>query len=120
MALAASLATMPDLRGNPRAPFERDLLLVSYTAHSLARRVLEPVVVPIVANGWSMVLDNEGFALRSPIQHQSAIEAAIKEMPTLGLKATARLLIAVAPAVSVSLSGNWAHLLRQINGAAEE
>lgn len=118
VALAASLATMPDLKGNPRARFEWDLLLVSHTAHSLARRVLEPVVVPIVADGWSTVLDNEGFALRSPIQHRPAIEAALKEMPTRGLKAAAHLLIAAAPAVSASLSGNWERLLGQISGSS--
>lgn len=118
VALAASLATIPDLKGNPRAHFERYFLLVSHTAHSLARRVLEPVVVPIVAEGWSTVLDNEGFALRSPVQHRPA--AAIKEMPTLGLKAAARLLLAAAPAVQASLSGSWERLLRQISGSAAQ
>jgi hypothetical protein len=53
LALAASLAAMPDLGGNPRARFERDLLLVSHTAHSLARRVIEPIVVRIIVEGWS-------------------------------------------------------------------
>jgi hypothetical protein len=115
VALAASLAAMPDLRGNPRARFARDLLLVSYTAPSLARRVIEPVVVPIIAEGWSTVLSNEGFALRSPIQHTPAIEAAINDTKFLGLKAAASLLIAAAPAVEASLSESWEQRLRQIS-----
>jgi hypothetical protein len=59
-ALAASLAAMADLKGNPRARFQRDLLLVSHTGHSNARRVLEPLVVPIIAEGWSAVLRKPG------------------------------------------------------------
>ena len=120
VALSASLAAMPDLKGNPRARFERDFLLVSHPALSLARRVLEPVVIPIIAEGWSSVLDNESFALHSPMLHRPAIEAAINEMPRLGLKAAARLLIAAAPAVRSSLSENWEQLLRQISGGLEQ
>jgi hypothetical protein len=116
VALAASLATMPDLRGNPRARFERDLLLVAHTAQNLARRVIEPVVVPIIAEGWSTVLSNEGFAFRSPMQHRPAIEAALSDMKSLGLKAAARLLLAAAPTVKASLSETWEQLLRQISG----
>jgi hypothetical protein len=116
VALAASLATMTDLSGNPRVRFERDLLLVSHTAQSLARRVIEPVVVSIIAEGWSIVLSNEGFALRSPMQHAPAIEAALSDMKSLGLKAAARLLLAAAPTVKASLSESWEQLLRQISG----
>ena len=111
---------MADLRGNPRLRFGRDLLLVSHTAHSFARRRLEPVVVPIVAEGWSTVLENESFALRSPMQHRRAIEAAVNEMPRFGLKAAARLLVAAAPAVGASLSGSWEQVLRQIIGGLPE
>jgi hypothetical protein len=46
---------VPDLRGNPRARFEDDLLLVSHTAHSLARRILEPLILPHIMKGWSIV-----------------------------------------------------------------
>ncbi|MGA2794449.1 MAG: hypothetical protein ABSE69_13120 [Roseiarcus sp.] len=116
VALAASLAAMPDLRGNPRARFERDLLLVSHTAYSLARRVIEPVVVSIVAEEWSTVLNDESFALRSPMQHTPAIEAALSNMNSLGLKAAASLLLAAAPAVRAPLSESWEQLLRQISG----
>jgi hypothetical protein len=52
--------------------------------------------------------------------HRPAIEAAINEMPRLGLKAAARLLIAAAPAVRSSLSENWEQLLRQISGGLEQ
>jgi hypothetical protein len=116
VALAASLATMADLSGNPRVRFERDLLLVSHTVRSLARRVIEPVVVSIIAQGWSIVVSNEGFALRSPMQHAPAIEAALSDMKSLGLKAAARLLLAAAPTVKASLSESWEQLLRQISG----
>jgi hypothetical protein len=107
---------MADLGGNPRVRFERDLLLVSHTAHSLARRVIEPVVVSIVAEGWSIVLSNEGFALRSPMQHAPAIEAALSDMKSLGLKAAASLLLTAAPAVKAPLSESWEQLLCQISG----
>jgi hypothetical protein len=116
VALAANLSAMPDLRGNPRARFDRDLLLVSHTAYSLARRILEPLVVQIIADGWSTVLNSEGFALRSPTQHLPAIEAAIGDMQSLGLKAAARLLLDAAPAVRAPLSGAWEQLLHQISG----
>jgi hypothetical protein len=89
VALAATLASMPDLRGNPRARFERDYLLVSHTAVSLARRVLEPLIVPVIAEGWPTVLSDESFALWSPMQHAPAIEAAIGDMSSLGLKGAA-------------------------------
>ena len=46
IALAARLASASDLVGNPRARFERDLILIFHTANSFARRVLEPLVVP--------------------------------------------------------------------------
>jgi hypothetical protein len=114
VALAAKLGANRDLRGSPRDRFERDQLLISHTAHSLARRVIEPVVVSIIAEGWSEVLANETFALRSPMQYVSEIEAAIKDVPTVGIKAAARLLLVAAPAVNVPLSPGWEQLLRQI------
>jgi hypothetical protein len=114
VALAAGLGAMHDLRGNPRARFERDLLLVSHAAHTLARRIIEPIVVPIIGGGWGEVVANETFALRSPIQYVPEIETAVRDMRTLGLKAAARLLLAAAPAVNVPLSSNWEQLLRQI------
>jgi len=79
VALAARLASMPDLTGNPRARFDRDLLLVSHTAHSLARRVIEPLVVTIVAEGWSTVLSSESFAStrRCSIRQQSTPRSGI-------------------------------------------
>jgi hypothetical protein len=79
-------------------------------------RVIEPIVVSIIAEGWSIVLSNEGFALRSPMQHAPAIEAALSDLKSLGLKAAARLLLAAAPTVKASLSESWEQLLRQISG----
>jgi hypothetical protein len=116
LALAANLAAMPPLGGNPRVRFERDLLMVSHTASSLARRVIEPVVVSTIAEGWSNVLSNESFALRSLMQHAPAIAAALSGTKFLGLKAAARLLLAAAPTVRASLSESWQQRLRQISG----
>jgi hypothetical protein len=115
-ALAASLAFVRDLKGDPRARFERDLLLISHVAISLARRVLEPLVVPLFEEGWSTVLKDETFALRSPLRHVPAIEAAIEWIKSSGLKGAARLLLAAAPAVGTSLSETWMQLLDQISG----
>ena len=116
VALAVKLGANRDLRGNPRARFERDLLLISHTAHSLARRVIEPIVVAMIAEGWSEAVANESFALRSPMRYVPELEAALGDMRTVGLKAAARLLLAAAPAVNVPLSPSWEQLLHQIAG----
>ena len=116
-ALAASLASAPDLGGDPRARFERDLILIYHTASSLARRVLEPLVVPHIVEGWTTVVTDESFALRAPLQHVPAIEAAIAETEATGLKGAAKLMIAAAPAVRVSLPEKWIAPLLQISGA---
>ena len=107
VALAAGLAAMADLRGNPRCASGETFFSVSHTAHSLARRRLEPVVVPIVAEGWSTVLENRALPSRSPMQHRPAIEAAVNEMPRFGLKAAAPPCSAAPAAVGSSLSGSW-------------
>ena len=86
VAFAAALASPPDLAGNPRARLERDLLLIYHVAHSLARRVLEPLVVPYLVEGWTAVVKHESFALRAPFQHVPAVEAAIAETEHAGLK----------------------------------
>ena len=65
--------------------------------------------VEIIAEGWSIVLSNVGFALRSPMQHAPAIEAALSDMKSLGLKAAARLLLAAAPTVKASAVGKLKH-----------
>ncbi len=116
VALAASLASMPNLKGNPRARFERDLLLISHAAHSLARRLLEPVIVSIVAEGWATVLNDESFALYSPMQSSPSMTAAIEDMKGSGLSAAARLILAAAPAVKVSLSETWRQVFITLAG----
>jgi hypothetical protein len=114
-ALAARLASEPDLKGNPRARFERDLLLISHVAYSLARRVLEPLLIPKIVEGWSSVLRDETFALWAPLQYAPAIETAVVEMQTSGLKRAARLMLVAAPAVRASLSVSWIELLQKIS-----
>lgn len=116
VALAASVASEADFRGNPGARFARDLLLISHSAHSLARRALEPLVVPHMLEGWSAVLRDETFALRAPFQHVPEIEAAIDEMKSSGLRGAARLMLAAAPAVRATLSETWVKFLRLIDG----
>jgi len=116
VALAGRLGSAPDLRGNPTARFQRDLLLISHTGYSMARRVLEPLVVPQIVEGWSTVVEDESFALLAPLQHLPAIEAAIVEAKSSGLRGAARVMLAAAPAVRVSLTENWRELLRQISG----
>jgi hypothetical protein len=115
LALAARLASPSDLKGNPRARFERDLLLISHVAHSLARRILEPLVVAQIVEGWTAVLKDEGFALRAPLEHTPSIEAAIADTKSSGLSGAARLMLAAAPAVKVSLSETWLQYFRLIS-----
>ncbi|MBP0111065.1 hypothetical protein [Bradyrhizobium vignae] len=113
-ALAAELAAMRDLGGSPRGRFGRDLLLVSHAAHSLARRKIEPIVVALIADGWSKVIAHETFALKAPLRHVPEMEAGLSDLDSIGLKAAARLLLAAAPAVDVSLPPHWDQLLRKI------
>jgi hypothetical protein len=115
-ALAASIAFPPDLSGAPRRRFERDLLLVYYLGHSSARRVLEPLIVPQIVEGWTTVIRNESFALRAPLQHVPMIEAAIAEARTTGVKGAAKIVLAAAPAVRASLTEAWIKPLRLISG----
>jgi hypothetical protein len=117
-ALAAALAFPSDLAGNPRARFERDLILIYHLAHSLARRVLEPLVVPHIVEGWTTVVRDESFALRAPFRHVPAIKAAIAETEATGLKGAAKIILAAAPAVRVSLTDAWIEPLRLISGGA--
>jgi hypothetical protein len=118
VALAAALAFPSVLAGNPRARFERDLLLIYHLAHSSARRILEPLVVPHIVEGWTTVVRDEGFALRAPLQHVPAIEAVVAETEATGLKGAAKIILAAAPAVRASLTEAWIKLLRLISGGA--
>jgi hypothetical protein len=99
VALASRLARNADMRGDPGARFDRDLLLVCHAGSSLCRRVLEPVAVDEIVGGWSNVVANEGFALRSTIIYGPRITAAVEEARVAGLKGAARLFLAAAPAV---------------------
>jgi hypothetical protein len=116
--LASRLGRNADLTGDPGARFDRDLLLVSHAASSLCQRVLEPVVVDELVSGWSSVLANEGFALRSTMIYGPMIAAAVEEARVAGLKGAARLLIAAAPAVRRDLSVAWRQFLSRLVGDA--
>jgi hypothetical protein len=98
--------------GAPRERLQRDLLLVYYTSISSARRILEPLVVSELADGWSAVIENESFALRAPLQHTPPMQEAIGEMPNSGLKGAARLLQAAALAVRFPLGSRWEDFLQ--------
>jgi hypothetical protein len=100
--------------GAPVERLRRDLLLVYYTSISSARRVLEPLVVSELADGWSAVVENESFALRAPLQHTPPIQEAIAEMRTSGLKGAARLLQAAAPAARFPLGSRWEEFLQTL------
>ena len=116
VALAARLARLADLRGDPRARFNRDLLLVCHAGPSFCRRTLEPVIVDEVVGGWSNVIANEGFALRSPLVYVPQIAAAIEDARSTGLKGAALILLAAAPAARRELSDSWRNFLLRIIG----
>jgi hypothetical protein len=105
--LAARLARNAELRGDPGARFDRDLLLVCHAAASFGRRTLEPVIVEEIVGGWSNVIADEGFALRSPLSHVPQIAAAIEEARLTGLKGAARVLLAAALAVRREMPDSW-------------
>jgi hypothetical protein len=119
-ALAPALAEFlrPEFNpaGTPVERLRRDLLLVYYTSVSSARRILEPLVISELADGWSAVVENESFALRAPLQHTPPIQEAIAEMRTSGLKGAARLLLTAAPAVRFPLGSRWQEFLRALAG----
>ena len=117
VAFAARLAIAGGLEGNPRARFDRDLLLTSHVSLSLARRVLEPLVVARIVDGWARVIENEGFALRAPLEHGPAIEAGIAAAKISGLKGVAQIMLAAAPAVRAVLPQAWQQTLRAIVGS---
>jgi hypothetical protein len=115
VALAARLVPTFDPKGNPTARFLRDQLLVAHTASSCARHVLERLVATEIVEGWTQVLQDEGFALRAPLEHSTAIETAIAKTETSGLAGAAHLLLAAAPAVQTPLSEEWITFLRHIS-----
>ncbi|MGD9815186.1 MAG: hypothetical protein AB7Q23_08260 [Hyphomonadaceae bacterium] len=102
------LATKPALR------FHRDMTLVGHIAQSMARRALEPLIIPVLQRGWMDVLANQRFRMTAPMRHCPAIEAAVAELPKDGLRAAARLILAAAPAVAETLSDNWLQVLEPL------
>lgn len=112
----ASAAALDDdqLAADPARRFHRDLTFVGHLVQSLARRALDIRLVPVMQEGWSQVLKSQRFLLRSPGQHSPGMEHAISELPVGGLRAAARLIIATAPSVGETLTGNWAALLRML------
>jgi len=114
VALASRLAKNADLRGDPGARFDRDLLLVSHAAASFGRRILGPVAVQEIVGGWSNVFANERFALRSPLSHVPEIAAAIEDARSTGLKGAAQVLLAAAPAVRREVTEGWRDFLLRI------
>jgi hypothetical protein len=113
-ALAQYLRPAFNPAGAPRERLQRDLLLVYYTSISSARRILEPLVVSELADGWSAVIENESFALRAPLQHTPPMQEAIGEMRASGLKGAARLLQTAAPAVRFPLGSRWEKFLQAL------
>ena len=63
-------------------------------------------------------MNDEGFALRAPLQHTPAIRAAIAGTETTGLRGAAKIILAAAPAVRASLTEAWIKPLLLISGAA--
>ena len=114
---AAAIALSDEAVANdPQTRFRRDMLVVGHLAHSLARRVLEPIVVPKIAAGWAAVLKDQSFALRAPAINCPDMEAAVTSIDTSGLKGAARLILAAAPAVGYELDAGWEELLVRIGG----
>lgn len=114
LTVAAIARLQENLAGNPRSRFQRDLILVVHVSQSLARRVLEPLVVSTIVRGWTSVLESERFALRAPVKNCPAIEESIASMEKDGIRGAARLILAAAPAVAFELGANWEELLKRV------
>jgi hypothetical protein len=113
--VASLLAKQDDqIAASPNLRFRRDMVLVVHLSNSLACRVLEPLLVSAMQSGWTDVIAKQSFLLRSPMQYCSAIEAALAELPLYGLRAAARVILAVAPSVDVVMPEDWASLLSKI------
>jgi len=113
-ALAFRLRPSFSVRGHPAERFFRDQLLVCHTKLSFARRVLEPVVVAEISDGWLHVLNKEGFALRAPMRYGPLIKEKIDDARASGLAGTARLLLVALEAVNAKPGPEWLRLLRTI------
>lgn len=113
--VASLLAKQDDqIAASPNLRFRRDMVLVVHLSNSLACRVLEPLLVSALQSGWTDVIAKQSFLLRSPMQYCAAIEAALSELPVHGLRAAARLILAVGPSVDVVMPEDWASVLSKI------
>ena len=100
-----------EIAADPMYRFRRDMMFVGHVSQSMARRALEPLLVSVLQRGWTDVLISQRFRLLSPNQNCQAIEQALAEMPSDGLRAAARLIIAAAPSVGGTLTGTWQTML---------
>jgi hypothetical protein len=102
---------------SPRDRVGRDLYWLYQTGNSMGRRVLEPMVVRALADGWRYVLDRQTFMLSMPARSAPAIEAAIKEVERRGIRAAPELIDAAAGACGLDVSP-WGAFLAALGGNA--
>lgn len=110
LASAAALKDDP-IAADPALRFRRDMMLVGHVTQSMGRRALETLLVSVLQRGWTNVLAGQRFRLRAPTQNCPAIQQAVAELPAGGLSAAARLIIAAAPSVGETVTGNWETVL---------
>lgn len=99
---------------DPFLRFRRDMMFVVHISQSMARRSLEPLLVQTLQRGWNHVLAHQRFGLTAPARPCPAIEEAVAALPAEGLRASARLILAVAPAVGKIVPEKWKILLSRI------
>ena len=92
----------------------RDLYLVQAAANSLARRVLEPLVVERIIRGWRNVVDNQRFQLRNPRESVPSIESGLTSLNETKFRAAKQFFAAATPAVDVVLPAGWDPFLEQL------
>jgi hypothetical protein len=112
---SAQIPLLVDERGlMPAARLVRDLYLVHQTANSMARRILEPLVLQRVSSGWTHVMEHQRFALRMPNRSISTIEESLRALMVGGIRRARKFFDAAAPAVGVTLPHNWRTFLDQL------
>jgi hypothetical protein len=112
--VAAIARTGVESQCDPRLRFDCDLLLLIHLAQSPARRALEGPLTSAIAAEWSRIVANQRFALSAPDRNIPDIEAALRTIPTTGIRGFAQLILAASPAVGHKFDDQWAAFLSKI------
>lgn len=114
--LAASLFLSRTDDLNPEDGFYADVLLVTTKHHALWLDETGPAIESLVTKRWSLLAQQQPFALRNPRVNVEAILERCNDPSVVGLQKAARILLAARAAVRIGVSDI---LLQQLKTLAE-